>query len=133
MGTESSSWGDGGATDNGPVATYRPWRVWNYGPASFDQTQMLVINYVWDLPKLSKHANNVVVENCEVNASGQLWGIRQVEGGSGLKVKNCKVYGIPQKTNRDASHVLTAISAAAEVSYCDISGVENAMDGGSVS
>ncbi len=63
MGTEASSWGNGGATDTGPVATYRPWRVWNYGPASFDETQMLVINYVWDLPKLSKYANNVVVRS----------------------------------------------------------------------
>ena len=63
MGTQSSGWGGGGATDAGPVAVYRPWRVWNYGPASFDQTQMLVINYVWDLPKLSKVANNVVVRS----------------------------------------------------------------------
>src|SRR5262249_5339407 len=63
LGTQSSSWGNGGATDNGPVATYRPWRGWNYGPASFDETQMLVVNYVWDLPKLSKYANNVVVRS----------------------------------------------------------------------
>ncbi len=64
MGTQSSSWAGGGSVDNGPVATYQPWRVWNYGPASFDQTQMLVINYVWDLPKLSKHlnSNNVLIK-----------------------------------------------------------------------
>jgi Carboxypeptidase regulatory-like domain len=61
MGTQASGWGGGGSIDGGPVATYRPWRVWNYGPASFDQTQMLVINYVWDLPKLSKVANNAAV------------------------------------------------------------------------
>ncbi|PYV92693.1 MAG: hypothetical protein DMG05_03765 [Acidobacteria bacterium] len=50
-----------GANDTDGLATYRPWRVWNYGPSSFDQTQMLVVNYVWDLPKLSKFANNAVV------------------------------------------------------------------------
>jgi len=61
MGTEASSWGGGGSIDGGPVATYRPWRIWNYGPASFDQTQMLAINYVWDLPKASKHLDNVLV------------------------------------------------------------------------
>ncbi len=53
---------NGGApSDGGQLATYRPWRVWNYGVSSFDQTQMLVINYVWDLPKLSKYANNALV------------------------------------------------------------------------
>ena len=61
LGTQSSGWAGGGAIDNGPVATYRPWRVWNYGPASFDETQMLVVNYVWDLPKVSKYSNNAFV------------------------------------------------------------------------
>ena len=56
MGTQSSG---GDPTDSGGVATYRPWNIWNYGPASFDQTQMLVLNYVWDLPKLSN--NNAFV------------------------------------------------------------------------
>jgi hypothetical protein len=63
MGTASSSWGGGGAIDTGPVATYQPWRVWNYGPANYDQTQMLVVSYVWDLPKASKLANNIVVRS----------------------------------------------------------------------
>jgi len=62
LGTQSSSWAGGGSVDNGPVATYLPWRQWNYGPASFDQTQMLVINYVWDLPKVSKYSNNAFVK-----------------------------------------------------------------------
>jgi hypothetical protein len=62
MGTAADGgWAGGAAIDDGPVATYQPWRVWNYGPASFDQTQMLVINYVWDLPSLSKRFNNNVV------------------------------------------------------------------------
>jgi Carboxypeptidase regulatory-like domain len=51
----------GSPNDASQVATYRDWRVWNYGPASFDQTQMLVFNYVWDLPKVSRYANNAFV------------------------------------------------------------------------
>src|SRR5262249_55663679 len=50
-----------GNNDGDGVATYRPWGVWNYGPANFDQTQMLVFNYVWDLPKLSQHWQSPVV------------------------------------------------------------------------
>jgi len=76
------------------------------------------------------YANDVTIQNCEVDASGQLWGIRQVEG-SGLKVKNCRVYGIPSKTDRKATHVLDGVSNAAEVSFTEIHGVENAVTGGS--
>ena len=47
-----------GTTDGAGLAAFRPWQVWNYGPFDFDQTQILVVNYVWDLPSLSKHLNN---------------------------------------------------------------------------
>lgn len=43
-----------GAGEGDGLARYRPWRIWNYGPANFDQTHMFVFNYVWDLPKPSK-------------------------------------------------------------------------------
>ena len=79
---------------------------------------------------ISVYANNVTIQNCEVNASGQLWGISQVSG-SGLKVKNCRVYGIPSKSDRNATHVLDGIRNAAEVSFTEIYGVENALTGGS--
>jgi hypothetical protein len=42
-----------GNSEGDPLPTYRPWRVWTYGPANFDQTHMLVVNYVWNLPKAS--------------------------------------------------------------------------------
>jgi hypothetical protein len=35
-------------------------RVWLYGKAGFDQTHILVINYVYDVPALSKHWPNPV-------------------------------------------------------------------------
>ena len=43
-----------GSSEGDGLARYRPWRIWNYGPANFDQTHMFVFNYVWDLPKASK-------------------------------------------------------------------------------
>jgi hypothetical protein len=42
--------------DNGQLPMFRPYRVWVYGKASFDQTHMFVANYTWDLPKASKIA-----------------------------------------------------------------------------
>jgi hypothetical protein len=51
-----------GSNDGDGVATYRPWRIWNYGPPSYDQRQILVFTYVWDLPKASKLAPNTFVK-----------------------------------------------------------------------
>ena len=42
-----------GSSEGDGLARFRPWRIWNYGPANFDQTHMFVFNYVWDLPKAS--------------------------------------------------------------------------------
>ncbi|MDA9409921.1 hypothetical protein XH80_25215 [Bradyrhizobium sp. CCBAU 45384] len=79
---------------------------------------------------ISVHADNVTIQNCEVNASGQISGISQVSG-SGLTVQNCRVYGLASKSDRKATHVLEGIGNAAEVSFCEIFGVENAVTGGS--
>lgn len=42
-----------GNSEGDPLPRYLPWRGWAYGPANFDQTHMLIVNYVWDLPKPS--------------------------------------------------------------------------------
>lgn len=89
-----------------------------------------VINGLRVTGAISVYANNVTIQNCEVNATGELWGIAQVSG-SGLKVKNCKIYGIPSKTDRKATHLLTGVDNAAEVSFTEIYGVENGVTGGS--
>jgi hypothetical protein len=52
-----------GSDDNAQLAKYRPWRIWNYGPTYYDQTQMFVANFVWDLPALSKLLPNPVVHH----------------------------------------------------------------------
>ncbi|MBM3744536.1 MAG: hypothetical protein FJW34_01915 [Acidobacteria bacterium] len=44
------------------VPMYRPARVWLYGKAGFDQTHVLVLNYVWDLPKASRAWDNLYVK-----------------------------------------------------------------------
>ncbi len=49
---------DYGSTDRSSLPLYRPYRVWSYGEASFDQTHVFVFNYTWDLPKASKVWDN---------------------------------------------------------------------------
>lgn len=41
---------------------YRPYRVWNYALADFDQTHSFVSNFTWDLPKGSRMMPNVVTK-----------------------------------------------------------------------
>ena len=40
------------SADGGTLSPYFPARSRNYGPLSFDRTQVLVINYMYDLPKV---------------------------------------------------------------------------------
>jgi len=47
--------------DRDGTPNYRPRRIWNYGKASFDQTHIMVINYTWDLPKVSRIWNKTLV------------------------------------------------------------------------
>ena len=47
-------------TYNGTLATYVPWQIWNYGKAGFDQTHVFVVNWIWQLPKVSRVWNNIV-------------------------------------------------------------------------
>jgi hypothetical protein len=61
----SYTWGRSMGTGNNDgdfLASYRPWRIWNYGPTIFDQRHVFVFNYVWDLPRLSKLLPNPVVK-----------------------------------------------------------------------
>lgn len=48
--------------DNGALPVYQPYSSWVYGLASFDQTHVAVINYIWDLPKASRIAPNGFVK-----------------------------------------------------------------------
>jgi hypothetical protein len=48
-------------SEEGLVPLYQPVRVWSYGKAGFDQSQMFVFNYDWPLPKASKLMPNPVI------------------------------------------------------------------------
>jgi len=50
-----------GSSEGGSLPLYLPARVWSYGNTAFDQTHNLVVNYVYDIPKLSKLMPNPVV------------------------------------------------------------------------
>lgn len=91
---------------------------------NFDVTGTITVN-----------ASNVTIRNCKVNGSGQNFCIGQQAGFTNMLVTHCEVYGVPITLNRPASHVLTAIAAdfdnamTAEISYCNVHGIENAIGG----
>jgi hypothetical protein len=89
----------------------------------------LVVNGLRVMGTVLVYGNNVTIQNCDVNASGHIWGIKQ-ESGSGLKVKNCHIYGIPSKTDYSGTHVLSAIEGATEMAFNNIHGVENGISNG---
>jgi Carboxypeptidase regulatory-like domain/TonB-dependent Receptor Plug Domain len=39
----------------------RPFKAFNYGPSDFDQTHILTVNYIYDVPSLSRKFDNEVV------------------------------------------------------------------------
>ena len=92
-------------------------------------------------------ANNTIVENCEIDASGELWGIGLADGKTGLIVRYCKIYGRGGRVgpfdpynqsplgSRGTYHVLSGISTGVvggnlEVHHCNIYGCENAIANG---
>jgi hypothetical protein len=50
-------------SDQQGLPMYRPYRIWNYGRLGFDQTHKMVINYLWELPKLSRVLPHPVVRH----------------------------------------------------------------------
>jgi Carboxypeptidase regulatory-like domain/TonB-dependent Receptor Plug Domain len=47
--------------DSSDVSYPRPYKAFNYGPSDFDQTHILTINYIYDVPALSHRWNNGLV------------------------------------------------------------------------
>ncbi len=47
--------------DSSDISNGRPYRAFNYGPADFDQSHIFAVNYIYDVPNLSNHWNNVFV------------------------------------------------------------------------
>jgi hypothetical protein len=53
------------------IATYINPRVYNYGPAGFDRRLNLTINFLWDIPSVSKIVTNRIahwtLDNCQIS------------------------------------------------------------------
>ncbi|PWT95000.1 MAG: hypothetical protein C5B55_01860, partial [Blastocatellia bacterium] len=44
--------------DSSDILFGRPYKAFNYAPSDFDQTHIFTINYIYDIPSLSRHLNN---------------------------------------------------------------------------
>jgi hypothetical protein len=53
---------DYGDSYNSTVATSNNWHYWNYGPAGYDRTQQIVVNWAYDLPRASTLVKSSVVK-----------------------------------------------------------------------
>ncbi|HEY9500133.1 MAG TPA: carboxypeptidase regulatory-like domain-containing protein [Pyrinomonadaceae bacterium] len=48
--------------DSSDVSYPRPYKQFNYGPSDFDQTHILTVGYIYDVPSLSRKWNNGLVK-----------------------------------------------------------------------
>jgi len=77
--------------NNEAVNPYLNYRVRNYGKASFDRTHNFVMNYLYDIPKLSKYMNNRVVK--AVADNWQISGLTSFTSGAPLGIGYSLVSG----------------------------------------
>jgi len=70
--------------DQGTVSTFVSRREFDYGLATYDRTHMLAINYLLDLPRLSKVINHAFVKG--VFDGWQMSGITRFQSGSPLSL-----------------------------------------------
>src|SRR5262245_4979811 len=70
--------------DQGTVSTFASRRVYDYGLATYDRTHVLAINYLLDLPKLSKVINHAFVKS--VFDGWQMSGITRFVSGTPLSL-----------------------------------------------
>ncbi len=59
--------------DTTDLSLPRPYRAFNYAPSDFDQTHILTINYIYDVPDLSRKWNNgfvrAVLDNWQISGT----------------------------------------------------------------
>ncbi len=59
--------------DTNDVNNGRPYKAFNYAPANFDQTHILTVNYIYDVPKLSRHWSNrwvrLLLDNYQISGT----------------------------------------------------------------
>lgn len=49
--------------DNVLIASERPYKAFNYGPADKEQSHIFIANYIWDIPRLGRVWNNKLVKS----------------------------------------------------------------------
>ncbi len=59
--SKSMDYGSGYYWQNS-LPMYRPYRTWSYGKSTFDQTHVLTINWIWDVPRLSSLARHSLIK-----------------------------------------------------------------------
>ncbi len=76
--------------DSGSIAPFVSPRVWHYGPASFDRTHVLKLNWIWDIPRTPWH--NPLLKG--VFNDWQLSGIASFISGTPLGIGWSSVTGV---------------------------------------
>ncbi len=95
--------------DNGVLPRYRPYRIWNYGKSSYDQTHVMVLNYLWDLPKASARWNNAAAKMALDN--WQISGIISMASGTPRDVSYSTVDGADITGGGDGARINVTGSA----------------------
>jgi hypothetical protein len=72
--------------DSSDILFGRPYKAFNYAPSDFDQTHILTVNYIYDVPKLSRRYNNGLVKAVFDN-----WQISGTTSYASGKMKNVTV------------------------------------------
>jgi hypothetical protein len=59
--------------DTSDVNLSRPYKAFNYAPSDFDQTHILTVNYIYDVPSLSRRWNNgfvrAILDNWQISGT----------------------------------------------------------------
>jgi hypothetical protein len=79
------------------------------------------------------NSSGVTVQDCEVKANGELYGIGVPDNNSitDARIIRCRVYSdapvCTTEAEYDAAHLFDGIKGGAEVAFCDVSACENAV------
>jgi hypothetical protein len=90
--------------DGNTVAAFVSRRIWNYGKAGYDRTHNLVLNYTWDVPRLSRFWNHAATR--AVLDNWQLAGIVSFISGAPLGISLGTVDGADITGGGDGARVV---------------------------
>lgn len=89
--------------DTSDVNNSRPYKEFNYAPSDFDQTHILTVNYIYDIPGLSRKSNNRFVKAIFDN-----WQISGTTSYVSGKPKNLATFGASGITYTAGTATITA-------------------------